>query len=244
MKKAISLLLIFGLMFSVTSCVTQQQYDELEQRVAALENERSNSNSENTIDSSSNDASATSDAMPSNTEESIPDEVSRIVSLDGMSANEIADLILSYTATPIEGSTDEDYMTRFPEAYRSESISPNYTYGSIYFPSGTYLSTVYAESYVQSVDWHYVYNMDGTIHVPYDDYSYSMVSVFISDYDTATEVYNILSAHVYDNHSNIQEITNDSSWGLSDSQYYWYTPTILGMSLVDGGYRLAYINYY
>ena len=241
MKKILLAFLVASLVIPHCGCVSQSEYDELEQRVAALESQCLTASDETVTSETEVDYTALSD-------ETVPDEAMLIVSLDGMSSSEIVDLIHSYTATPIEGTTDAEYMERFPSEYQNYSINPSNRYGTeIYFPSGIYLNTVYASSYVEYVHWQYTYNMDGTIHVEYIPYdSYAKIQVIIADYDTAVAVYEQLSEEVYSRYDSVQDVSYDSNWGLtvSGNGYQYEYNSVLGLSLTDSGYRLTYINNY
>lgn len=240
MKKVLSTVLVIGILLSSASCVSQSQYDELEQRVAALENERNANITEVASVSSESDTNETTSIVES--EESLPPEVTGIYSLDGLSSDEIVNLMITYVATPAEGSTDDNFMARFPD--NPYGIFSSGNGGGIDFPSGTYRDTVYASNYIDIIQWYYSHNMDGTISLTDEYNSLISITVYISDYDTAVAIYESLRSVAYDKYDNIQESTEGSNWVLNDLDYYWYDTSVLSLSLTDSGYRITYINYF
>lgn len=241
MKRVLATVLTVGMLFPIAGCVSQKQYDELEQRVAALENDRNNTSTVDSISPTTEIVSNTDASAIDETEESTPEEVAGIYSLDDMSSEEIVNLILTYVATPSEGSTDDDFVARFPDDPYGSFSSGNG--GGIDFPSGTYRDTVYASNYIDYVQWYYSYNMDGTIMI---DNSNSLISVMvrISEYDKAVAIYEALSEVAYATYGDLQESEDGSHWGLYDFEYSWYDPTVLSLSLVNDEYSITYINYF
>lgn len=205
MKKKISIMMVC--MMAVTSlsgCVSKSEYDALEERVSNLEQQI---NSSQTNDNSTVENESEEPAEATTTESQVPEVVNNIWSLDGMTSEEIVDLIIEYTDIPDEGTTVEEYRSRFSvEPYSSEDAT------LLYYFDGTIDDVVYASSYVNSVSNRFDYNMDGSIHVDGVWQPCSSIYVVIDDYDTAVAIYNALHPIVSENYEIYEEVSEGTEW--------------------------------
>jgi hypothetical protein len=191
MKRFVSVVLIIGMIVSVTSCVSQAQYDELEQRVASLESQV------NATASSETDAIA---GTSENATEAVESVSSNVWSLDGMTSDEIANLIFDLTAIPEEGSSVDDYLVRIQASPEESYSASSFTFTDCYSDQ-----TNDASNYIIYLSSGIDYNMDGTIHIPTDQYIAPQITLSFSDFETASSVYNALHDYVNNNYVRVGE---------------------------------------
>ncbi len=203
---------------SLSGCVSKSEYDALEERVSNLE-QQINSNQNNGNTTNENESEETEGTTTA--ESQVPEAVNNIWSLDGMTSEEIYELIIEYTDIPDEGTTVEEYRSRFSvEPYSSDDAT------SLFFFDGTIDDVVYASSYVNSVSNRFDYNMDSSIHVDGIWQPYSSIYVVIDDYDTAVAVYNALYPIVLENYEVFEDISEGTEWyvnTMNEGSYCYYT---------------------
>lgn len=242
MKKSISIMMVCMMTVTTLSgCVSKSDYDALEERVSNLE-QQINSNQTNDNSTIENESEEPEDVTT--TESQVPEAVNIIWSLDGMTSEEIVDLIIEYTDIPDEGTTVEEYRSRFSvEPYSSEDAT------LLCYFDGTIDGVVYASSYVNSVSNNFEYNMDGSIHVDGAWHPNSQIYVVVDDYDTAVAIYNALHPIVLENYEVFEDVSEGTEWyvnTINEGSYNYYTLRLSYEENYQNGssrYVIGYTNY-
>ena len=199
MKKIVSILMSSALLLSVVGC-SDNRYDDLERRVSALEEQIAETEERE----ESNDVIITqpaSETVISSELTVVTEPEYQVYSLEDMTSEEIYNLLISFTADVNTGDTLDNYPNRF-------SVEPSSFYGYSY----NFITTD-ASNYIYSVQVNVQTEMDGTITVNNSSYVYT--TLYLNDYTTASDLYDLLYQHYYNSYGDTVQYVNDDRSGTS-----------------------------
>lgn len=203
--KAITVFTCCILSFSISGCVTQKEYDDLEKRLTAVE-ERLNISNENPI--AIEDSSISNGEINQNDVESAASD-EYIYVIDDMSVDEIVEECFYYfNNLPSEGQSFDEYE-------KTLKVQPPKSYGN-----GRYVfneidrAKAPEKDIIESVSVEITSNLDGSIHID-RNYVYVNVELWIKDYDKAVAVYESLKTKLEPFYYSTIENKGSSEWKLS-----------------------------
>ena len=222
MKKIVSILMSSALLLSVVGC-SDNRYDDLERRVSALEEQMA----ETEESKESEDVIITplaSETVISSELTVVTEPEYQVYSLEGMTSEEIYNLLISFTAGINTGDTLDNYSDRF-------SVEPSSIYNYNYS-----FDTTDASNYISTVQVNVQTEMDGTITVK--DNSSVYTSLYLNDYTTASDLYDLLYQHYYNSYGDTVQYVDDVRSGTSWESVVEYF-SIYMYANNDGNYELS-----
>ena len=241
MKKLISILLLGGMVLSLSGCISQKDYKDLERRVSNLEQKVG-------IVETSNNNQATQNNQTSNIEETTIEINNNIWSLEGMTSNEIFDECITLTKYIKTGDIQDNIISNF-------KVTPEYiNEASFSFTNNTNcIQRIYYEAIREMNDTYTVKNTSKcTINLNISDYNLA-VELYDKFYEyLKTLPYGQLDEYGYDNRegtnweSNIRykpiEVSENDDWDTSSGNNYYYSPSFkISLSKNNDSYDMCIV---